>query len=82
MSYPVYYSKNLSLVVKSLKALNGWNVFEYWVFSGPYFPVLVLNTEIYEFSPSTGKNETEKSPYSDGLNALTIHTNHDYETHE
>lgn len=32
--------------------------------------------------PSTGKNETEKSPYSDGLNALTIHTNHDYETHE
>ena len=36
-----------------------WKVSKYGVFSGPYFPVVGLNTEIYGvisvFSPNTGK---------------------------
>ena len=34
----------------------------YGIFSGPYFPIFELNTEI---SPNTGKYGPEKNPYLD-----------------
>ena len=49
-------------------------VSKYGVFSGPYFPVLRSNTEIYGvksvFSPSTGKYGPEKTPYLDTFQAV------------
>ena len=37
---------------------TSWKVSKYGVFSGTYFPV---------FSPNTGKNEPEKTPYLDAF---------------
>ena len=49
-------------------------------FSGPYFPVFGLNTEICgvisAFSPNTGKYGSEKTPYLD-----TFHTLPTLQTH-
>ena len=49
-------------------------------FSGPYFPVFGLNTEIYGyeisvFSPNTGKYGPEKTPYLDTLHAVSADHN-------
>ena len=38
------------------------------VFSGPYFPVFGLNTEIY--GPNTGKYGPEKTPHLDTFHAV------------
>ena len=48
------------LAVHEQVTLTAWKVFNYGVFSGPYFPV---------FSPNTGKYGPEKTPYLD-----TFHT--------
>ena len=49
---------------------------KYGVFSGLYFPVFGLNTEIYEvniyFSPNTGKYVPEKTLYLDTFHAVHI----------
>ena len=42
---------------------------KYGGFSGPYFPIFGLNTEIYVFSPNLVKYGPEKTPYLD-----TFHT--------
>ena len=42
------------------------------VFSGPYFPVFWLNTEIYFFNPNTGKYGLEKTPLLDTFHALSF----------
>ena len=58
---------------------TAWKVSKYGDFSGPYFSVFRLNTEIYSvnlriqseyrkisvFSPNTGKYGSEKTPYLD-----------------
>ena len=43
---------------------------KYGVFSGPYFPIFGLNTEIYIFSPNIGKYGPEKTPYLDTFHAV------------
>ena len=49
---------------------------KYGVFSGPYFPVFGLNTEIYSvnyvFSPNTGKYGPEKIPYVDTFHVVEV----------
>ena len=49
---------------------------KYGVFSGPYFLVFGLNTEIYSiisiFSPNTGKYGPEKTPYLDTFHAVLL----------
>ena len=49
---------------------------KYEVFSGLYFPVFGLNTEIYGdlFSPNTGKYGPEKHPYLDTFHAVIFFT--------
>ena len=49
------------------------------VFSGPYFPVFELNTEIYSvnlrisvFSPNTGKYGPKKIPYLDTFHTVNV----------
>ena len=45
---------------------TAWKAFKYGVFSGPYFPVFGLNTEIYEVNGlNTGNSGPEKTPYDD-----------------
>ena len=45
-------------------------------FSGLYFPVFGLNTEIYSvFSPKTGKYVPEKTLYLDNLHAVGVQDN-------
>ena len=40
-------------------------------FSGPYFPVLGLNTKYLSiFSPNAGRYEPEKTPYLDTFHAV------------
>ena len=59
---------------------------KYGVFSGLYFPVFGLNTEIYEisvFSPNTGKYGPEKTRYLDTFHEVpslpfTTKLRHDY----
>ena len=46
------------------KRSTAWKVSKYGVFSGPYFPVLGLNT---------GKHRPEKTPYLDTFHPLTVH---------
>ena len=50
-----------------LKESTAGKISKYGVFSGPYFPLFGLNTEIYfsVFSPNTGKYGPEKTPYLD-----------------
>ena len=48
------------------KHTTAWKVSKYGAFSGPYFPVLGSNTEIYG---KYGKYGPEKAPYLD-----TFHT--------
>ena len=44
---------------------------KYGVFSGPYFPALGLNTEIYfVFSTNTRKYGPEKTPYLDTFHRM------------
>ena len=43
---------------------------KYGVFSGPYFPVVGLNTEV--FGLKTGKYGPEKAPYLDTFHAVSI----------
>ena len=48
---------------------------KYGVISGPYFPVLGMNTEIYcpntgDFSPNTGKYGPEITPYLETFHAV------------
>ena len=52
-------SKDISL--KSL-GITAWKMSKYGVFSGPYFPVLGLNT---------GKYGQEKTPYLDNFHAVS-----------
>ena len=48
-----------------LQIFTAWKVSKYGVFSGPYFPVLELNTEIYavnlRIQPEYGKIRTRKN---------------------
>ena len=44
---------------------------KYGVISGPYFPVFGLNTEIYIFSPNTGKYGPGITPYLDTFHAVS-----------
>ena len=45
---------------------------KYGVFSGPYFPVFGLNTEIYGVNgPNVGKYGPEKTPYLDTFHTVT-----------
>ena len=49
---------------------TAWKVPKYAVFSGPYFPVVGLNTEIYSvFSSNKGKQGPEKTLYLDTFHA-------------
>ena len=48
---------------------------KYGVISGPYFPVFGLNTEIYIFSPNTGKYGPGITPYLDTFHAVVSDTN-------
>ena len=52
-----------------LQIFTAWKVSKYGVFSGPYFPVLGLNTEIYcvnlRIKLEYGKIQTRKTPYLD-----------------
>ena len=52
-----------------ISAYTAWKVSKYGVFSGLYFTVFGLNTEIYEVSPNKGSYGLEKTPYLD-----TFHT--------
>ena len=49
---------------------------KYGVFSGPYFPVSRLNTEIYEVNlrieSEYGKIQTGKTPYLDTFNSVIM----------
>ena len=49
-------------------------VFKYGVFSGPFFSLFRLNTEIYRvnlfFGANTGKYATEKPPYLDTFHVV------------
>ena len=49
---------------------------KYGVFSGPYFPVFGLNTEIYSVrvqeNTNTGKYGAEKTLYLDTFHAVTF----------
>ena len=45
-----------------------YKVSKYRVFSGPYFPVFGLNTEV----PNTGKYGPEKTPYLDTFHAVNV----------
>ena len=46
---------------------------KYGGFSGPYFPVFGLNTEIYSvFSPNTGSYRPEKTPYLHTFHAVNL----------
>ena len=55
--------------------LTVWKVSKYRMFSGPYFPVFGLNTEIYfVFSPNTGRYGPEKIPYLDTFHAVAALT--------
>ena len=47
-------------------------VSKYGVFSGLYFPVFGLNTEISVFSPNTRKYGPEKAPYLDTFQAVIL----------
>ena len=51
---------------KNATSITAWKVSKYGAFSGPYFPVLGSNTEIYG---KYGKYGPEKTPYLD-----TFHT--------
>ena len=56
---------------------SAWKVSKYGVFSGLYFPVFGLNTEIYEAnlciqSEHTGKYGPEKTPYLDTFHAVFV----------
>ena len=60
---------------KSTGPSTAWKVFKYGIFSGPYFPAFVLNTERYfvslsVFSPNVGKYWPEKTPYLDNFHAV------------
>ena len=56
--------------------LPAWKVPEYGVFSGPYFSVFELNTEIYggnlRISPIAGKYGLQKTPYFDTFDAVIM----------
>ena len=54
-NYKSYSSGNHSVMI------TAWNVSKYRAFSGPYFPVFGLNTEIYG---------VEKTPYLDTFHAV------------
>ena len=62
--------KSKKLVFSEL-TYTAWKVSKYGVFSGPYFPVFGLNTEIYSvFSLNTGKSGPKKTPYLDTFHAV------------
>ena len=42
---------------------TAWKVFKYGVFSGPYFPVFGLNTEIYPYSVRIRENTDQKKVF-------------------
>ena len=53
---------------------TGWKVSKYGVFSGPYFPVFELNTEIYgvnfRIQSEYSKTLTKKAPYLDTFHVV------------
>ena len=53
---------------------TAWKLPKYGVISGPYFPVLGLNTEIYgvNFIPNRGKYGPEITPYLDTFHAVIL----------
>ena len=57
-----------------------WKLSKYGGFSGPYFPVFGLNTEITPYisvcSPNTGKYGPEKLPYLNTFHAVIISGGH------
>ena len=57
------------------RPITVWKVSKYGVISGPYFPVLGLNTEKSYLSvlrPNTGKYEPEINPYLDTFHAVPL----------
>ena len=52
------------------KSDTAWKVSKYGVISGPYFPVFVLNTNL--FSRNTGKYGPEITPYLDTFHAVWL----------
>ena len=52
------------------KSDTAWKVSKYGVISGPYFPVFVLNTNL--FSRNTGKYGPEITPYLDTFHAVWV----------
>ena len=73
MVFPIFPHRQIRQRMVKTLLITAWKVFKYGVFSGPYFPVFRLNTEIYEvFSPNTGKYGAEKTPYLDILHAVNV----------
>ena len=56
---------NRTQTSKSTIVFTVWEVSKYGVISGPYFPVLGLNTNTYE-----GKYRPEITPYLDTFHAV------------
>ena len=85
-SFTFSYDYYKSTLIAYWKNATMWKVSEYGVFSGPYFPVFGLNTEIYsvnlliqfglnkeitgKYGVNAGKYGTEKTPYLDTFHAL------------
>ena len=60
----------------NIVAMTAWKESKYGVFSGLYFPVFELNTEIYGVnSPNTGKYRPQKTQYSDTFHTVYILNN-------
>ena len=63
---------SLSWLSRTSRKSHSWKVSKYGDFSGPYFLVFGLNTEIYSvFSTNTGKYGPEKTPYLDTFHAVS-----------
>ena len=74
-----YMKHNLDYPNFSCTTIIAAKVPKYGVFSGPYFPVLGLNTEVYSVSPRIQSEYwkicSEKTPYLD-----TFHAAYNYRT--
>ena len=57
---------------ENIYSFTAWKVSKYGVFSGPYFHIFVLNTEICVFSTNAEKYGPEKTPYLDAFHAVFI----------
>ena len=57
-----------------METITAWKVFKYGVISGPCFPVIGLNTEIYSVNlriqSETGKYGPEITPYLGTFHAV------------